>query len=72
MTRSPASPCTHVCRMDEASGWCRGCARGLDEIAGWGTAPEARRRHILAQLPDRRARLRHDGLWLGTDEELKR
>ena len=23
------SPCTDVCRMDEASGWCEGCARTL-------------------------------------------
>lgn len=72
MTPLPASPCTNVCRMDAASGWCRGCARQLDEIAGWGTAPEARQRHILAQLPDRRARLRHGGLWLGTGEGLQR
>lgn len=59
-----ASPCTGVCQMDAASGWCRGCARRLDEITGWGEAPEPRRRDILCQLPARRAELLRRGLWL--------
>jgi len=54
--------------MDATSGCCRGCARRLDEIAGWGGAPEAMQRHILAQLPARRAELRRLGLWLGPTE----
>lgn len=29
------SPCVGVCRMDESTGLCAGCARTLDEIAGW-------------------------------------
>lgn len=60
-----ASPCVNVCQMDAASGWCRGCARALDEIAGWGGAPEARQRHILDQLPERRLALHRHGVWLG-------
>ena len=67
MTAAPSSPCVNVCEMDAASGWCRGCARRLDEIAGWGGAPEARQRHIRAQLPERRAVLRRSGLWLGPE-----
>jgi uncharacterized protein len=59
------SPCVNVCQMDPASGWCRGCARRIDEIAGWGSAAAARQRHILDQLPARRLALRRDGLWLG-------
>jgi len=58
------SPCVNVCQMDAATGWCRGCARRLDEIAGWGAAPELRQRQILEQLPARRAELQRLGLWL--------
>jgi predicted Fe-S protein YdhL (DUF1289 family) len=51
--------------MDAGTGWCRGCARRLDEIACWGGAPEQRQRQILDQLPARRAELQQRGLWLG-------
>lgn len=64
-----ASPCVNVCRIDAGSGLCLGCARRLDEIAGWGTAPESRQRDILAQLPARRAALQRQGLWLGPQVE---
>lgn len=64
----PASPCIDVCEMDAATGCCRGCARRLDEIAGWGGAPEALQRRILDQLPARRAELRRLGRWLGPAE----
>ena len=38
------SPCSSVCCMSPASGLCEGCARSIDEIAGWsGMAPAARR-----------------------------
>jgi predicted Fe-S protein YdhL (DUF1289 family) len=61
----PSSPCVNVCVMDAASGWCRGCARSLGEIAGWGGAPAAVQCHILEQLPPRRIQLQQRGLWLG-------
>ncbi len=64
MTAVALSPCVNVCQMDAASGWCRGCARSLQEIAGWGSASEARQREILAGLPARRAELQRQGLWL--------
>lgn len=67
MTPVVTSPCVNVCQMDEASGWCRGCARRLDEIAGWGGAPESRQRQVLDQLPARRVELRRRGLWLGPE-----
>ncbi|MFG6466146.1 DUF1289 domain-containing protein [Roseateles sp. BYS87W] len=65
MTQAVASPCVHVCEIDARSGWCQGCARSLDEIAGWGSAPAARQRQILALLPPRRRALQEQGLWLG-------
>ena len=51
------SPCVDICRMDDASGLCEGCARTLDEIAGWSQLDAAGKRGVIAQLPDRRAAL---------------
>lgn len=53
--RAVASPCTSVCRMDPASGFCEGCLRTIDEIASWGTMSEERRRAVLDELQRRRA-----------------
>ncbi|HEX7968662.1 MAG TPA: DUF1289 domain-containing protein [Stellaceae bacterium] len=52
----PASPCTAVCVLDPASGFCRGCYRTIDEIAGWASLGAAEKRKILDRLPARRAR----------------
>jgi predicted Fe-S protein YdhL (DUF1289 family) len=41
--------------MDPVTGWCEGCLRTIDEIAGWSRATEAERRRILAALAARRA-----------------
>lgn len=49
----PASPCIGICRMDEATGWCEGCLRTLDEIAVWGSLGPAARELIWQQLPER-------------------
>ncbi len=65
MSAGVASPCVQVCRLDAASGWCVGCARLIDEIAGWGSASPARQREVLAQLPARRVALQRGGLWQG-------
>lgn len=48
------SPCINVCRMDDATGLCRGCLRTLDEIAGWARADDATRRIILDAVAARR------------------
>lgn len=48
------SPCTAVCRIDPVSGWCEGCQRTLQEIAGWGSMPPARKREVLAAIELRR------------------
>ena len=50
-----ASPCTNVCRMDPASGWCVGCRRSLDEIAAWSRMDDAQKRAVWALLPARQA-----------------
>lgn len=51
--------------MDASTGWCRGCARTLGEIAGWGGAPDVLQRQVLAALPARQDELQRRGLWLG-------
>jgi predicted Fe-S protein YdhL (DUF1289 family) len=51
------SPCVNVCVMDAASGVCIGCLRTLDEIAAWSVLDAAAKRAVLAELPQRRARL---------------
>jgi len=56
-----ASPCTGVCRIDEPSGWCIGCARSLAEIAAWPTAGHEDRTRIRAALPDRLEKLKAIG-----------
>lgn len=48
-----ASPCTLVCVMNPATGWCYGCSRTIDEIAGWSGYSEAQRTEVLEQLKDR-------------------
>jgi uncharacterized protein len=48
-----ASPCTNVCRLDPATGWCLGCRRSLDEIATWSALDDAARRAVWARLPQR-------------------
>lgn len=40
--------------MDEATGWCTGCLRTLDEIATWGSLANDGKRAVLARLPARR------------------
>lgn len=50
-----ASPCTLVCTMDGKTGWCYGCGRTIDEIAGWTTLSFDARRAVRAQLPARMA-----------------
>lgn len=48
------SPCINVCRIDPATGYCEGCFRTIDEIAGWGGADDRARSTILARVAERR------------------
>ncbi|MBM3556290.1 MAG: DUF1289 domain-containing protein [Alphaproteobacteria bacterium] len=52
------SPCTGVCRLDGATGWCLGCQRSIDEIAAWGEMSVETRRATLLRLAERRAIIR--------------
>ena len=49
------SPCINVCSMDAATGLCRGCARTIDEIVAWGSAPEAYKREVWARIEQRQS-----------------
>jgi predicted Fe-S protein YdhL (DUF1289 family) len=49
-----ASPCISVCRMDEATGWCEGCLRTLDEIALWSVLDDEDKRQVTVELGRRR------------------
>ena len=51
------SPCILVCVIDSESGFCLGCARTLDEIAGWSAMSGNERQAIIALLPARHERL---------------
>ena len=48
-----ASPCTGICKLDEATGWCLGCARTGEEMDGWRVQSEAARREVWKQIPGR-------------------
>jgi predicted Fe-S protein YdhL (DUF1289 family) len=51
------SPCIGVCRIDERSGLCLGCARSRDEIAMWRDMPQHERQLTWEELPTRRKKL---------------
>ena len=54
MAREIPSPCTSVCTIDAATGWCAGCMRTIDEIAAWGVLNNAQKREVWKLLPQRR------------------
>ncbi|MBW8636397.1 DUF1289 domain-containing protein [Hoeflea sp. WL0058] len=47
------SPCILVCSIDEKTGYCFGCGRTTDEIAGWLAYSAQERREIMNILSDR-------------------
>lgn len=57
-TAPVASPCTSVCRMDDATGLCEGCLRSIDEITVWSLLDDTEKRALLQTLAARRV------LWL--------
>lgn len=48
------SPCVDVCRMNDATGFCEGCFRTLDEIACWSGYTREEKLAVRAQLAARR------------------
>ncbi|MWL85951.1 DUF1289 domain-containing protein [Cupriavidus sp. SW-Y-13] len=55
------SPCRSICKMDRTSGYCEGCLRTIEEIAGWSKADDVERRRIWALLPSRVTQLCEEG-----------
>ena len=49
-----ASPCVDVCRMNAETGFCDGCFRTLDEIAGWSAYDDDAKRAVLDRVESRR------------------
>ncbi|MCQ0987908.1 DUF1289 domain-containing protein [Jiella marina] len=47
------SPCNQICTLDPRTGFCIGCGRTGEEIAGWIAYRPDERRAIMARLPDR-------------------
>jgi predicted Fe-S protein YdhL (DUF1289 family) len=48
------SPCVNVCRMNPRTGYCEGCGRTIDEIAGWSQFSVEEKRAVVARLASRR------------------
>ncbi|HEX5638700.1 MAG TPA: DUF1289 domain-containing protein [Burkholderiaceae bacterium] len=54
-SQSPVpSPCISVCKMSPVTGWCEGCHRTIDEIAGWSRMSDDARRLVWTELARRR------------------
>lgn len=51
--RAPVSPCIGVCTLDPVSHYCTGCARTIEEIAGWPRLSAEEKRRVIALLPSR-------------------
>ncbi|PRX34166.1 hypothetical protein B0G75_102195 [Paraburkholderia sp. BL18I3N2] len=49
------SPCINVCRMDASTGWCEGCLRTIDEIAGWSLFDDDAKRAVWDAIELRHA-----------------
>ena len=49
------SPCTKVCIINAAKGYCVGCGRSLSEIAAWSSLSGQDRTRLMADLPRRLA-----------------
>lgn len=54
---SRLSPCNRICQLDVEMVYCVGCFRTMTEISSWRGLSRDDRLAILAELPERRARL---------------
>ena len=52
---SVPSPCVSVCRLDDATGYCLGCQRTIDEIRDWVIMTPAQKQAVLARIAERGA-----------------
>ncbi len=44
-----------VCQIEPATGWCHGCRRTLEEIAGWPMYSVDEKQTVLARIARRRS-----------------
>jgi uncharacterized protein len=51
------TPCIKTCVIDPATGFCIGCGRTGHEIGSWVAMTPATRRAVMAELPQRLARM---------------
>jgi predicted Fe-S protein YdhL (DUF1289 family) len=51
--RQRHSPCVGVCKIDEESGFCLGCARTRSEVAAWPSLTDPAKDEVWAKLPER-------------------
>ena len=50
-----ASPCIGVCAMSEATGYCHGCYRTIDEIRAWWDMSEQDKAQVMNTLEARQS-----------------
>lgn len=48
------SPCTGICVLDPAAGYCTGCFRTGDEIGAWMGMSDGRKKRVLETVRKRR------------------
>lgn len=56
------SPCVKVCALDAHTGYCVGCLRTIDEVAGWVEMTPEEKRAVLDRIEQRRAAARQERL----------
>jgi uncharacterized protein len=54
LASGPPSPCVSICRLDDATGYCIGCFRNIDEIRDWMIMLPAERQEVLRRIDERR------------------
>lgn len=52
-TQEIESPCIGVCSVDEATGYCYGCYRTIDEIKTWWDMSQGEQKNLLSILEQR-------------------
>lgn len=53
------SPCVRECVIEQATGYCRGCCRTLDEISYWVRYTPDERQRVMEVISLRRAAANH-------------
>lgn len=49
------SPCISVCSMDDATGFCHGCYRTIDEIQQWWDLDNQQKQEVVTKASEREA-----------------